>query len=109
MIDDDLLPYLPSLLETNSELLTNQDLQDLSNILAQLGNQSDDDAEETLNNFYIAHPRLRDELENLEEGNRAELKKVPPSQPNQSTRITNIFQELSQKVQEEIKRRQTKP
>lgn len=109
MIDDDLLPYLPSLLETNSELLTNQDLRDLDNILAQLGTQSDDEAEETLNNFYITHPSIRDRLETLAESDRAELKKVKPSPANQSTRITNIFQELSQKVQEELQRRQTNP
>jgi|GEM_PF-1598670 len=109
MIDDELLPYLPSLLETNSELFTNQDLRDLDDTLSKLEKLSDDEAEETLNNFYITHPRIRDELENLEEGDRAELKKVKPSQTNQSTRITNLFQELSQLVKDKLKSESTNP
>ena len=53
MINDDLLPYLPSLLETNFELFTKQDLRDLDDTISQLETLSDDEAEETLNNFYI--------------------------------------------------------
>ncbi|MEQ8757329.1 MAG: hypothetical protein RID09_27910 [Coleofasciculus sp. G1-WW12-02] len=108
MIDDDLLPYLPSLLETKSDLFTTQDLQDLDNTLSQIQTLSDDEAEETLNNFYITHPHIRDELENLEEGDR-ELKKVKPSQANQSTRTTNFFQELSQQVKDKLKSESKKP
>ncbi|MFP4411217.1 hypothetical protein [Coleofasciculus sp.] len=108
MIDDELLPYFPSLLETNSDLFTTQDLQDLDNTLTQIQTLSDNEAEETLNNFYITHPRIRDELENLEEGDR-ELKKVKPSQANQSTRTTNFFQELSQQVKDKLKSESKKP
>ncbi len=108
MIDDELLPYFPSLLETKSDLFTTQDLQDLDNTLTQIQTLSDDEAEEILNNFYITHPRIRDELENLEEGDR-ELKKVKPSQANQSTRNTNIFQELSQQVKDKLKSESKKP
>ena len=108
MIDDDLLPYLSSLLETNSDLFTTQDLQDLDDTLSQIQTLSDDEAEETLNNFYITHPRIRDELENLEEGDR-ELKKVKHSQANQSTRTTNFFQELSQQVKDKLKSESKKP
>lgn len=108
MIDDELLPYLPSLLETNSNLLTIQDLQDLDNTLSQIQTLSDDKAEESLNNFYITHPHIRDELEKLEEGDR-ELKKVKPSQVNQSTRTTNFFQELSQQVKDKLKSESKNP
>jgi hypothetical protein len=109
MIDDELLPYLPSLLKTNSDLLTTQDLRDLDDTLSQIQTLSDDEAEETLNNFYITHPRIRDELEKLEEGDRAELKKVKPSQANQSTRTTSFFQELSQQVKDKLKSKSTNP
>lgn len=108
MIDDELLPYFPSLLETKSDLFTTQDLQDLDNTLSQIQTLSDDEAEETLNNFYITHPRIRDELENLEEGDR-ELKKVKPSQANQSTRTTHFFQELSQQVKDKLRSESKKP
>lgn len=109
MIDDDLLLYFPSLLKTNSELFNTQDLQDLDNTLSQIQTLSDYDAEETLNNFYATHPHIRDELENLEEGDRAELKKVNPSQANQSTRTTNFFQELSQQVRDKLKSKSKNP
>jgi hypothetical protein len=108
MIDDELLPYLPSLLETNSDLLTTQDLRDLDNTLTQIQTLSDDEAEETLNKFYITHPHIRDELETMEEGDR-ELKKVKPSQAHQSTRTTNFFQELSQQVKDKLKSESKKP
>lgn len=107
MSDDDLLTYLPSLLETNSDLFTTKDLRDLDDTLSQLETLSDDEAEETLNNFYITHPHIRDELEKLE-GAR-ELKKVKPSQANQSTRITNFFPELSQQVKDKLKSKSTNP
>ncbi|NER97691.1 MAG: hypothetical protein F6J86_28245 [Symploca sp. SIO1B1] len=108
MIDDELLPYLPSLLERNSELFTTQDLRDLDDTLSKLEKLSDDEAEETLNNFYMTHPCIRDQLERMEEGNR-ELKKVKPTQANQSTRITNLFQELSQQVKDKLKSESTNP
>ena len=107
MIDDDLLPYLLSLLETKSDLFTARDLQDLDNTLTQIQTLSDDEAEETLNNFYITHPHIRDELENLEEGDR-ELKKVNPSQANQSTRTTDFFPELSQQVKDKLESKSKK-
>jgi len=107
MINDDLLPYFPSLLKTNSELFTTQDLQDLDNTLSQIQTLSDDEAEENLNNFYITHPHIRDELEELEEGDR-ELKKVKPSQANQSTRTTDFFQELSQQVKDKLESKSKK-
>jgi len=109
MINDDLLPYFPSLLKTNSELFTTQDLQDLDNTLSQIQTLSDDEAEETLNNFYITHPHIRDELEKLEEGDRAELKKVKPSQANQSNRTTDFFQELSQQVKDKLESKSKNP
>jgi len=108
MIDDELLPYLPTLLETKSDLFTTQDLQDLDNTLTQIQTLSDNEAEETLNNFYITHTRIRDELENLEEGDR-ELKKVKRSQANQSTRTTDFFPELSQQVKDKLKSKSTNP
>lgn len=109
MIDDDLLPYLPTLLKTDSNLFTTQDLQDLDGMLTQIQTLSDDEAEETLNNFYITHPRICDELEKFEKSNRAELKKVKPSQANESTRTTNFFQELSQQVKDKLKSKSTNP
>jgi hypothetical protein len=33
---------------------------------------------------------------------RAEVKKVKPSEPNDSKRITNFFQELSQQVKDKL-------
>ena len=108
MMDDELLPYLPTLLETNSNLFITQDLKDLDNTLSQIQTLSDDEFEESLNNFYVTHPHIRDELEKLKEGDLAELNKVPPSQANQSTRNTNFFQELSQQVKEKLKSKSKK-
>jgi hypothetical protein len=42
------------------------------------------------------------------EGGR-ELKKVKPSQANQSTRITNFFPELSQQVKDKLKSKSKNP
>lgn len=108
MTSDPLLQSLPLLLETKPELFSTADLQDLQQTLASLENNSPENTDQILRNWCKVRRHIRDPLRNLA-SDRAELKKVPPSQPNQSTRITNFFQELSQKVQEELKRRQTNP
>ncbi len=70
MINDDFLPFLPYLLEKQPELFSNQDLQDLDNTITLLETQSDDDAEDTLYDFYINHRHLRDPLRKLSEAER---------------------------------------
>jgi hypothetical protein len=102
MTPDILTSQMPILLETNPELFTQQDLQDIYEVLASIETQSQDEVAERLAAFYRTHRHIRDALRNWE-GDRAELKKVKPSQANQSTRITNFFQELSQQVKDKLK------
>ena len=108
MTTDPLLQSLPLLLETKPELFSLADLQDLLQTLAPLENNPPENADKIFKDWCKARRPIRDPLRNLAR-NRKELKKVKPSQANQSTRITNFFQELSQKVQEELQRRQTNP
>lgn len=108
MTSDPLLQSLPLLLETKPELFSTADLQDLQQTLAPLENNPPENADKILKDWCKVRRDIRDPLRNLA-SDRKELKKVKPSQANQSTRITNSFPELSQKVQEEIKRRQTNP
>lgn len=104
MIDDDFLPYFPELVETNPELFSPKDLQDLEETIAKIEKQSDEEAEETLADFYIAHRQIRDELRKLlqERG----VDKVPPKSNNQ-TGVANSLQELSEKL-EKLKAKQQK-
>jgi hypothetical protein len=108
MTSDSLLQSLPVLLETKSELFSPADLQDLQQILAPLENNPPENAEQILRDWCKARRPIRDALRNLA-SDRAELKNVPPSKANQSTRTTNFFQELSQQVKDKLKSESKKP
>ncbi len=100
MTIDPLLQTLPTLLENQPQLFSIADLQDLQQLLADVENESPEIAEETLIDWCIER-ELRDALRNLS-SERAEVKKVKPSQANQNQRTTNFFQELSQQVKEKL-------
>jgi len=104
MTTDPLLQSLPLLLETKPELFSTAELQNLQQTLASLENNPPENADQILRDWCKARRPIRDTLRNLA-GNNKELKKVPPSQASQSARITNIFQELSQKVKEKLSER----
>ncbi|MDJ0616356.1 MAG: hypothetical protein QNJ63_06320 [Calothrix sp. MO_192.B10] len=101
MTSDSLLQNLPVLLETKAELFSTADLQDLLQTLAPLENNPPENAEQILREWCKARRPIRDALRNLA-SDRAEVKKVKPSEPNDSKRITNFFQELRPKVQEAL-------
>lgn len=98
------LQFLPRLLEERPKLFSTADLQDLQQTLVPWENNPSENANRILRDWYKARPEIRDALRNLADSNR-ELKQVPPSQASQSARITNIFQELSQKVKEKLSQR----
>lgn len=102
MTSDSLLQNLPVLLETKAELFSTADLQDLLQTLAPLENDPSEDADHILKEWCKARKPIRDALRNLAR-NRAEVKKVKPSEPNNSKRTTNFFQELSQQVKDKLK------
>lgn len=104
MTTDPLLQSLPLLLETKPELFSTAELQNLQQTLASLENNPPENADQILRDWCKARRPIRDTLRNLADSNR-ELKQVPPSQASQSARITNIFQELSQKVKEKLSQR----
>ncbi len=108
MTTDPLLQALPILLETKPELFSSTDLQDLQQTLAPLENNPPENAEQILRDWCRARRPIRDALRNLA-SDRAELKKVKPSQANQSTRTTNFFQELSQQVKDKLESKSKKP
>ncbi len=100
MTIDPLLQALPSLLENQPQLFSIADLQDLQQLLADVENESREIAEGTLIDWCIER-ELRDVLRNLS-SDRAEVKKVNPSQANKTQRTTNFFQELSQQVKDKL-------
>ena len=102
MTSDSLLQNLPVLLETKAELFSAADLQDLLQTLAPLENDPPENADQILKEWCKARKPIRDALRNLA-CNRAEVKKVKPSETNDSKRTTNFFQELSQQVKDKIK------
>jgi hypothetical protein len=108
MSSDPLLQSLPVLLDIKPELFSPADLQDLQQILAPLENNPPENAEQILRDWCKARRPIRNALRNLA-SDRAELKKVKPSQANQSTRTTNFFQELSQQVKDKLESKPKNP
>ncbi|OCQ93391.1 hypothetical protein BCD64_00360 [Nostoc sp. MBR 210] len=104
MTSDSLLQNLPVLLETKAELFSTADLQDLLQTLAPLENEPPENADQILREWCKARRPIRDALRNLA-SDRAQLKRVPPSEPNDSKRITNFFPEFSQQVKDELEKR----
>jgi hypothetical protein len=102
MTSNNWLSNLPVLLETKTELFSSDDLQNLLQTLASLENNPPDEAENILKEWCKARRPIRDALRTLSENNKAEVKKVKPSEPNDSKRITNFFQELSQQVKDKL-------
>jgi hypothetical protein len=103
MTSDSLLQNFPVLLEDKPELFSTADLQDLLQTLAPLENDPPENADQILREWCKARKPIRDELINLA-SNRAEVKKVKPSELNESKRTTNFFQELSQQVKEKLEK-----
>ncbi len=99
MTSDPLLQNLPVLLETKPDLFSTGDLQDLLQTLAPLKNDPSENADQILREWCKARRAIRDALRNLG-SDRAEVKKVKPSEPKDSKRTTNFFQELSQQVKD---------
>ena len=102
MTQDPLLQNLPVLLKIKPELFSPADLQDLLQTLAPLENLPEN-ADEILREWCKARRPIRDALRNLA-SDRAEVKKVKPSEPNDSKRTTNYFQELSQQVKDKLEK-----
>ncbi|MEB3343262.1 hypothetical protein [Okeania sp.] len=106
MITNPFLQNFPLLLETEPELFSTADLQDLQQTLAPLENDPPKNADLILGDWCKTRPSIVDaliRLENLQ--NTKELTKVPPSKANESARITNTFPELSEKVKEKLSER----
>ena len=103
MINDELLPFLPHLLEKQPELFSTQDLQELDYTINLLETESDDDAEDALYDFYINHRHIRDALRNLSEAER-EIKNLKPSASKQYG-VTNLFPRLHQIIKDNQKKR----
>ncbi|MGD1699874.1 hypothetical protein [Dapis sp. BLCC M229] len=107
MLPNPFLQSLLFLLEKEPELFSTADLQDLQQTLAPLENDPPKNADQILGDWCKARGPIIDslirEVENRQ--NTKEVKKVPPSQPNESARVTNIFQELSQKVKDKLSER----
>lgn len=101
MTSDNLFQYIPFLLETKPELFSPADLQDLLQTLAPLENNPSENAEDILREWFKARKLIRDALIELAR-NRAEVKKVKPSETKDSKRTTNFFQELSQQVKDKL-------
>jgi hypothetical protein len=101
MTSDSLLQNFPVLIETKPELFSTADLQDLLQTLAPLENNPPENADQILREWCKARRPIRDALRNLA-SDRAEVKKVKPSEPNDSKRTTNFFQELSQQVKDKL-------
>jgi hypothetical protein len=101
MTSDSLLQNLPVLLKNKPELFSTDDLQDLLQTLAPLENNPPENADQILREWCKARKPIRDALRNFA-SDRAEVKKVKPSQANDSKRTTNFFQELSQQVKEAL-------
>ena len=103
MINDELLPLLPHLLEQEPELFSRQDLQELDDTIALLETESDEDAEDALYDFYINHRHIRDALRNLSEAQR-EIKNLKPSAGEQYG-VTNLFPRLHQIIKDNQEKR----
>jgi flagellar biosynthesis component FlhA len=101
MISDPWLQNFPVLLENKPELFSTADLQDLLQTLAPLENDPPANADQILREWCKTRRPIRDALRNLV-SDRAEVKKVKPSEPNDSKRTTNSFQELSQQVRDKL-------
>lgn len=106
MINDELLPFLPHLLEEQSELFSNQDLQELDDTINLLETESDNEAENALYKFYINHRHIRDGLRNLSEVKR-EINNLKPSASKQYG-VTNLFPQLH-KIIKDIKEQRNPP
>lgn len=104
MTSDPLLQNLPVLLETKPDLFSTSDLQDLLQTLAPLENNPPENADQILREWCKARKPIRDALRNLA-SDRAEVKKVKPSEINDSKRTTNFFQELNQQVKDKLEQK----
>ncbi len=103
MTTDPFLQAFPILLETKPELFSTADLQDLQQTLVPLENNPAENAEQILKEWCKARKPIRDALRDIiMRIDRADVKGVKPSEPNNSKRITNIFQELSQQVKDKL-------
>ncbi len=98
---DPLLQELPTLIKNQPQLFSTVVLCDLEKLLASVEDEPLETAEEKLIDWCIER-ELRDALRKLSEKDKAEVKKVKPSEPNDSKRTINFFQELSQQVKDKL-------
>lgn len=103
MINDELLPLLPHLLEKQPELFSDEDLKELDYTINLLEIESDDDAEDALYDFYINHRHIRDALRNLSEAER-EINNLKPSS-NKQYSVSNFFPLLRQIIKDNQEKR----
>ncbi|NEO14368.1 MULTISPECIES: hypothetical protein [unclassified Moorena] len=96
------LLILPSFLKTQLDVFSRENLQDLDETLTRLRSNRPENVEEILINWLKARLTIRDKLIEFEEIYRAELGKVPPSEPIQRDRLSNWFQELRQPVNDKL-------
>ncbi len=108
MTTDLLLLSLPILLENQPKLFSEADLQNLQQTLTFLEHDPPENAERMLKEWCKARRPIRDALRDLE-NHEKELKKVKPTQANQTMRTTNFFQELSQQVKDKLNSKSKNP
>ncbi|NEQ81743.1 MAG: hypothetical protein F6K26_16265 [Moorea sp. SIO2I5] len=102
MISDPILLVFPYFLDSKPEVFSREDLQDLDQTLARLQSNPPENVEEILINWFKARLTIRDKLIEFEEIYRAELGKVPPTEPIHPDRLENWFQELREQVKDKL-------
>ncbi|MGB3514183.1 MAG: hypothetical protein WBA93_34235 [Microcoleaceae cyanobacterium] len=99
MTTEPLIQFLSLLLKTKPEKFSPDDLEDLKQTIDSCENSPPEKAEEILRDWCNKRLDIKKGLRFWENSNR-EVKKVPPSQPNESMRLANNFPELRQEVEE---------
>ncbi|NEO02443.1 MAG: hypothetical protein F6K50_45975 [Moorea sp. SIO3I7] len=102
MISNYKLLVLPYFLKTQLDVFSRENLQDLDETLTRLRSNRPENVEEILINWFKGRLTIRDKLIEFEEIYRAELGKVPPSEPIQRDRLENWLQEVHQPVKDKL-------
>ncbi|NEO55803.1 MAG: hypothetical protein F6K54_23680 [Okeania sp. SIO3B5] len=99
MTTEPLIQFLSRLLKTKPEQFSADNLEDLKQTIDSCENSPPEKAEEILRDWCNKQPGIKKALRFWESSNR-EVKKVRPSQANESMRLANNFPELRQEVEE---------
>jgi AAA-like domain len=102
---DGLLKGLPILIKSQPLLFSIADLHDLLQTLAPLKNNPPESAQQILRDWCKVRQPIRDALRDLAmASDRAQVKNIKPSNPNDSKPNTNFFQQLSQQVKDRLEK-----